>query len=96
MLDVRNVVTIVSLVALASFALWTIGFGLTSTQSLQNQVDDLVAQKNSLQTQVASLQDQVASLNTQLAEKQRAIKNLEALVTAYRRETADLIERVCP
>lgn len=83
-LDVRTIVTVASLVALASFVLWSIGFGLTSTQSLQNQVDDLIAQKNSLQTQVNSLQNQVASLNAQLAEKQKEIEDLEAIAKLYR------------
>jgi len=102
-LDAKSVVVAVSLVALVALAVWSIGLWLTSTQSLQNQVNDLVAQKNSLQTQVTSLQNQVtglqnqvASLNTQLAAKQTEIEELEALVTVYRIDIEKLLQRAYP
>lgn len=91
-LDVRTVVVVASLIALGSLTVWSIGFGLSSNQSLQNQVDDLITQKNSLQTQVTGLQSQVTSLNVELAEKQTEIENLDVLVTAYR----NLFERLHP
>jgi peptidoglycan hydrolase CwlO-like protein len=91
-LDVRTIVAVVSLVALVSFVLWSIGFGLNSTQSLQNQVDNLIAQRNSLQTQVTSLQNQVASLNEQLGAKQVVIEDLQVQLRVYDK----LIRRVYP
>jgi len=95
-LDIRTVALVASLVALAALAVWSVGLWLTTTQTLQNQMDDLIAQKNSLQTQVTSLQNQVASLNTQLAEEQKEIEGLEALVVVYRKGIANLLERVYP
>jgi len=93
-LDVRTVAVVAALVGLVSFSVWSIGLWLTSTQSLQNQIDDLITQKQSLQTQVTNLQNQVASLNTQLAEKQNEIEDLEARVTAYRKNIATLFEQL--
>ena len=78
-MDVRTII-VVSLVALVSFSLWSIWFGLTTAQSLQNQVDNSITEKNNLQIQVTSLQNQVALQNAQLAEKQREIKTLTAFV----------------
>jgi len=84
--DVRTIVAIVSLGALVSVVLWSVGFGLASTQSLQSQVNDLVAQRDVLQTQVTSLQNQATSLNTQVTQKQTQIENLEAQLTQKQAE----------
>ena len=94
--DVRTVIVVASLVALAALAVWSIGLWLASTQSLQNQMDQLIAERNSLQTQVTSLQNQIASLNMQLVEQQEEIENLDALVTVYRKDIADLLELLYP
>jgi len=91
-LDVRTVVVVASIVALVALAVWSIGLWLTSTQPLQNQINDLTAQKNSLQTQVTSLQNQVASLNAQLAENQQEIEDLEAMVATYQMDITNLLE----
>ena len=93
-LDVRTVVVVASFVALASLAVWSVALWVTSSQSLQNQMNDLIAEKNTLQTQVTSLQNQVTSLNTLLAEKQAEIEDLEILVTVYRKNIMNLIERL--
>ncbi len=85
-LDGRTIVAIVSLGALAAFVLWSVGFGLTSTQSLQSEVNALVAQRDSLQAQVTNLQNQVTSLNTQLTQKQTQIEYLEAQLTQKQSE----------
>jgi len=95
-LDVRTVVVVASIVALVALTVWSIGLWLTSTQSLQNQIDDLTAQKHSLQTQVTSLQNQIVSLNTLLAEKQQEIEDLESLVTVYRKDITNLLEQHYP
>ena len=86
-LDARTVVAVISLVALVSVIVWSFGFGLTSVQSLQNQVDDLTAQK-------IDLQSEVASLNAQLAEKENYIASLNAQLTEKRAQIQDLEEQI--
>jgi len=91
-LDVKTIVAVGSLVALVSLAVWSVGIGLTSIRSLQDQVNDLITQRSSLQTQVTRLQNQVASIKAQLANKQKEIETLEMLVVVYRGDIANLIE----
>lgn len=104
-LGVRTLVVVASIVVLVALGVWSIGLWLTSTQSLQNQVNDLITQnnnlqtqvtnllveKNGLQTQVTSLQNDIASLNDQLAEEQQEIEDLEATITIYREYIANLL-----
>lgn len=95
-MDIKTIIVVVFSVVLMSFVVWSIGLALTSTQSWQNQVDDLTAQRNSLQTQVTSLQNQVTSLNTQLAEEQKRIENLDLIVTVYYENVVNFLRRHYP
>jgi len=92
-LGVKTLVVVASIVVLVALGVWSIGLWLTSTQSLQNQVNNLLVEKNSLQTQITSLQNEIASLNDQLAEDQQEIEDLEATVTIYREYIAHLLGR---
>lgn len=82
-LDVRTVVAVVSVVALVAFVLWNFGFGLAATQSLQNQLDSVTAERNALQAEVTSLQNQIASLDTQVTWQQEQIQALETQLELY-------------
>ena len=100
--SVKVLIAIVFIVALVSVIFWSMSYMLTS-QSLQNQVNTLVTEKENLQfqvtnmqSQVTNLQNQVNSLTTQLAEKEKEIEYAEILETVYLKDISNILKWIYP